>query len=90
MTDNPQESAVTDRTPTQADKDAVFAGLQQALQFDTEGKGVDASRVKLYTNMKGYGRLIPALYALRDEGRIKVRRIGHPVAIEHFSIEGGA
>lgn len=79
-----QEFDVTD-----TQKDMAYAALQQAQALDTEGKGIDASGVKKFTNFRGQRVIHQALYALKAEGKIKSRKSGTPVLIERFYIEGG-
>ena len=81
MADQPQFEV------TQAQKDMALAALKQALSLDTEGKGIDASGVKRFTNFKGQKTIHQALYALKAEGKIKSRLSGTPVLIERFYIE---
>lgn len=70
-----------------AEVDAVYAALQQA---DPAQEGVGADRVKLFTQIKGWGKIFGALYALRDSGRVTVKRKGKPVPIEQFTWQEGS
>lgn len=90
MADQPQdESATPQWQATQEEKDMAFAALQQALSLDTEGRGIDASGVKRFTNFRGQRTIHHALYLLKAEGKIKSRKSGTPVLIERFYIEEG-
>jgi hypothetical protein len=69
-----------------AELEQVYDALKTA---DPEQEGVGADRVKLFTGFRGWGKIYGALYALRDSGRVTVKRKGAPVPIEQFTWQEG-
>lgn len=71
----------------QGDKDAALAAINQA---DVDGEGLSAEDVKAALGWRNWNRLFVTLYALRDDGAIRVGRAGPRGRFEQFfAVRGG-